>query len=126
MCCCINPAWAFSVSITGPASGSTRQTTSSIPASGDITLNLGNYETIGAYAGTCEFGYYGMGGWIAEAGPIAVAVNGAGPTNYTWTKTLPAGPWSAGFGRKFNVEFKHLPTGYGAGGNTTMEHTVTQ
>ena len=126
MCCCINSAWAFTVSITGPATGSSRNTTASINASGDITLNLQNFETIGAVSGTCEFGYYGASGWVAEAGPIAVAVNGSGPTNYTWTKTLPPMPWSPGSGRKFNVEFKQLTTGNIVGSCTTMGHTVTQ
>ncbi len=126
MCCCINPAWAFTVTITGPACGSTRQTTSSIPASGDITLNLQNFETIGAVSGTCSFGYYDMfGQWQAEANNVPVAVNGSGPANYTWTKTLLAVPWSAGSFRKFNVEFKQLTTGNVAGSCTTMGHDVT-
>ena len=127
MCCCINPAWAFTVTITAPASSSSRSTTASINASGDITLNLQNFETIGAVSGTCEFGYFNnLGKFQAEAGPIAVAVNGAGPANYNWTKTLPAVPWSAGFGRRFNVEFKQLTTGNIVGSSTTMGHTVTQ
>ncbi len=127
MCCCINPAWAFTVTINGPVNMSTRRTIASVNGHGDITLNLQNFETIGAVSGTCSFGYYDMfGQWQPEANNVPVAVNGSGPASYTWTKTLPPLPWSPGSGRKFDVEFKQLTTGNVVGSCTTMPHTVTQ